>query len=496
VKTSKSLTISVLLVVSILLGWGNAQGQADAIGQHADARRETDYYQAKDNLARIIEEMEKFTEKPLQVETTTGKQEKGHVQVERIKNIVASSTPKPDRETNGQNEFTSFADIRRHLLMQGIKVESEMGEWEHELESSSMPLVFLKFVDAESGRVVESNDAWRVNIWPKDKVRSTRTDWDMMDSGFMKNPGEMELCFAIKPGWVQVGSKSFMELMRPGASYEVYRGYAEQEGSFYSVITIPEDVKPSEWLTYKIPVGVGIHPSERDKYVPQTQLKVRQDENLKPPLKDKGWTAYYYPQNIEEQVVYKKITPGESFSLENLSLGGTLTISSNQVDYTWIYVKKVDKYQMELPQDANFILKSTDQLRSIQVDLPKELYADNRDPKRLVIKLDNTNADIVDVLTTRQVRPANDHESYSEVPLDHASLKWLPGKWTINIKGWKKRHPSEEELMKMSLEERAKLPRKHSVLATGTITIPENAAPGTVVEIENLKLVDISDKFE
>jgi hypothetical protein len=371
----------------------------------------------------------------------------------------------------------------------GVKVDSELAEFENQQGTGMVPMVELHFIDADKS--LPSNEVVRLGINPVEK-NPANPDWNIpyLGTGFRsQNPIKYFAVAHPSFNWKNVNADS---LFIPGYSYEI----TIEDPMTYAVITIPEDIKMGEWIRFDIPVGVGVHPFYRE-YKPELH-RVTLEIEKNTPIPGSGKNLWVLSPDIGR----KKWPEGQRkmvLELNDLDIELALAVRQELDEHRreniiWADAGKIKKDRVLIPQDTTLFFRSMDELRSVTVPIrpgiPKAIQCKDLivyatpELKRKVFFYD------VPQVVHEGINEKTGKYEYREEVQTTATVTQRPGTYPVRITGTLKGR-QRKDIDQISGEQHYGL-----VLATGTITIPENAAPGTVVEIENLKLVDISDKFE
>ncbi|MDT8389225.1 MAG: hypothetical protein RRC34_01795 [Lentisphaeria bacterium] len=363
----------------------------------------------------------------------------------------------------------------------------------------------LQVVQPETGEVVKTENFWHFGI---SGLAEKKTEFGPVGEksrnptmGFSSSKDRLLTYYFIIAKDFYAGRYGNVDiLIKPGRRYYFTGETPEKDKAFYSEFTIPADVKPGTCITFNIPTGVGIHPNLR----PKKRLRVKIGPDLKPPVKADKWLALYHRYSEHDRATFNSNLRQATFEKDNyvadlgsVKPGEALTVTNSDKTLTWMYVKQVSGFNVQLPRDADFVLKDRRNLREVSVVIPSLLGHGGRQPKNLEIGITNngTFIPLSRAVLYEQVIPKGAFKS-EDRRLKTVTLRWLPGTYKVVIRGNPYGGISDEVMGNLSLEQRMDMPRIslfRLTLATGTLTIPETSTDNSTLQIDDLELTDLAE---
>lgn len=374
---------------------------------------------------------------------------------------------------------------------------------------ANIAVMEVRIVDPQTGDVMGRESVVVAGIDPISISHSESKKWDIHSSCGMTVPqgSPLRFFYIILPDYEQRREAELNVLYgiaRPGAKY----GWTSQSAStgkwFYSVLSVPEDVQPGQWLQYDVPYGVGIHPAERPD--PRPDITIRFASGTRCPLKTTELLASYHryvhyePETRNSSPLLRRFklkTGGVTASLVKPTLGRALTVGDCDRTVTWMYVENVSSPDVQLPRDADFVLKSLKDLRSVAVPIPEAVNTNGYRARTLELSPRDAASHIplTTVPLTESVLPPGGI-SYEDRPLATVDVEWLPGTYNVVIRGIA--HYDEAAGMDNprvtaeNVEWCGELMSGKLCIATGTLVIPERTAQRTPRPIDNLQMVRVN----
>ena len=368
----------------------------------------------------------------------------------------------------------------------------------------------LQIIRSETGEVITAEDRWNFALQqlsftaskfiPESGGRRPAKVYTGF-SGFEGN--SLAYYFVIAHDYRDERYATCGGIIPPGERFAFYGDTLGEKDDFYAEFIIPKDVKPGTCVTFNIPAGVGVHPSLR----PKKRMQIQLDPEAKPPVKADKWMAVYHLYSAYDRSSFISNPRQGEFDktsrmadLGHVKLGEALTVTNPDRSVTWMYVKQADGFNVQLPQNADFVLEDAEKLRQVPVTIPALLGKDGRQPKHLVVGVmnDETFIPLTRTALTERFRPRGAIESEHRL-LSEVKISWLPGTYHVVIKGSPYGGMSDKEMNNLTLEQRMemfRIPPRMLSLATGTLTIPDNSADSSNVQIENLELIDLETYLE
>jgi len=391
------------------------------------------------------------------------------------------------------------ATVERHALQSVGASSLALGE--------ENAILRLQIIRSDSGEVITAEGRWEFSL----QQLSLPESKTVLEPG-RKRQYRLWLSFGNPAGRPLVyyfliandyGDKRYDtagSIIPPGVRYLLSGKTLDSKNEFYAEFNIPREIEPGTCITFNIPAGVGTHPNLR----PKKRLEVKIDPDLKPPAKAEKWLAIYHLYSAYDRPTFNSNPLQGEFGKEDwtadlgpVKLGEAVTVTNPNRSVTWIYVEKVPGYNVQLPRDADFILKDHDDIREVTVAIPPALFTNGRQPKHLEVGAmhEDRFIPLARVALTERFLPKGAIAN-EDRPLAEVKIGWLPGTYNVIIKGSPYGSLSDEEINSLTLEqsmEMFRIPPRMLTLATGTLTIPDGSADNSKIKIENLELTDIGE---
>jgi hypothetical protein len=222
---------------------------------------------------------------------------------------------------------------------------------------------------------------------------------------------------------------------------------------YESTISIPAEVPRGR--TYRVPVvAEKVYPALLNPPAKQSLIEGAIDAAL-PKARNGLWAEYGIKGSEESR---RRVRADGSFAVVAKQLGGQLRVTarSKLAGTGWMYVRSVRKRRLQLPADADLVVK-LERMVSFRVSVPREKIADDLVGLAIKVKPDDVFPMAWLLVTEGEVRR-------SLVSAGTVEMRFVPGTYFFTSLCWPKKGDWES--------------RREEVL--GTLTIAEDSAGKTL----------------